>query len=294
MRKSILLFVPLIVLMGCSTSAPKVTPGIESYKLEELTNSYKLKTDELQDHNNQVKSSMVIIDDAAQDIYETTEEPNTKTKASIIREHVLVVDGETNLANEIIKDLKDENDKLKQTVSSVESLESEVESLRQRDKEVRAESLKYFYQYTTLFFVIGFATIVSGAFVTLFHNRKLGSVLLATGVITVGFAAASQYYLKEIAFVGLVVLVLGFLVTMGLMGYIILGGKKKEVANEEIVELIEIMKGYLPPEKKEEIFGEGGIADSYTSKSTRLIVESIRTRKNFKTQQEDAEPDNSQ
>ena len=77
--------------------------------------------------------------------------------------------------------------------------------------------------------------LVGGAFLTFWVNPRLGGVVLAIGVLTVGFAAASQYYLEEIAIVGLVVLAVGFLATIGVVGWMLIDGKKDKLAMKEIV-----------------------------------------------------------
>ena len=94
-----------------------------------------------------------------------------------------------------------------------------------------------------------------------------------------GFATASQYYLEEIATIGLIVFVIGFLATAGIITSMLLKGKKTEQAMEEIIELIEEMKAYLSPEEREKIFGPGGVASEMTTDLTKEIVSQIKIKK---------------
>ena len=74
--------------------------------------------------------------------------------------------------------------------------------------------------------------LIGGAFLTLWVSGKLGGVVLAIGVLTVGFAAASQYYLEEIATIGLVVLIVGFFATLAVVAWLLVQGKNDKKANE--------------------------------------------------------------
>jgi len=124
--------------------------------------------------------------------------------------------------------------------------------------------------------------LVGGAFLTFWVNPKLGGVVLAIGVLTVGFAAASQYYLEEIAIVGLIVLIVGFLATIGVVGWMLIDGKKDKLAMKEIVGLIEAMKEHLTTEERKKIFGAGGIASTLTSDLTKEIIAKLKIKNGFK------------
>ena len=124
--------------------------------------------------------------------------------------------------------------------------------------------------------------LVGGAFLTFWVNGKLGGIVLAIGVLTVGFAAASQYYLEEIAIVGLIVLIVGFLATIGVVGWMLLRGRDNEKAMKEIVGLIEAMKEHLTDEERKKIFGAGGVASALTSDLTKEIIAKVKIKNGFK------------
>ena len=89
-------------------------------------------------------------------------------------------------------------------------------------------------------------------------------------------------YLEEIATVGLVVLIVGFVATLGVVGWMLIDGKNNKKAIEEIVELIEEMKEHLDPNERKEIFGRDGFASRMTSDLTKRIVSQIKIKNGFK------------
>ena len=127
-----------------------------------------------------------------------------------------------------------------------------------------------------------FGMLIGGAFLTFWVSGRLGGVVLAIGVLTVGFAAASQYYLEEIATVGLIVLIVGFVASLGVVGWMLIDGRNNKKAIEEIVELIEETKDHLTLEERKEIFGRDGFASRMTSDLTKRIVAQVKIKNNFK------------
>ena len=124
--------------------------------------------------------------------------------------------------------------------------------------------------------------LIGGAFLTFWVSGKLGGVVLGIGVLTVGFAAASQYYLEEIAIVGLVVLIVGFFATLGVVGWMLIDGRNDKEAMKEIVGLIEAMKEHLTLEERQEVFGSDGIASRMTSDLTKEIIAKVKIKNGFK------------
>ena len=202
------------------------------------------------------------IEDSAESIKETVDEAQ--------KENVRI--------DESLEDLEAANVISSSLLYQIEKLEQAVEAYKESDRQVRREALENLHSYITLFFVIGFATIMIGTFLTFWVNKKLGGVVLAIGVITVGFAAASQYYLQEIAIVGLVVLILGFVVTLGVIIWLLLDGKNDKVAMKEIVSLVEAMKHHLTEEERKEIFGPSGLASRMTSDLTKKVIAQVKIK----------------
>jgi hypothetical protein len=183
---------------------------------------------------------------------------------------------------EALEDLESANARVSAAVGQIEDLEDLVKDYEQSDREVRKEALANLHSFITLFFVIGFGMLIGGAFLTFWVSGKLGGAVLAIGVLTVGFASASQYYLEEIATIGLVVLIVGFFAALGVVGWMLLDGKNDKKAIAEIVELIEETKDHLTPEERKEIFGRDGFASHMTSDLTKKIIAQVKIKNGFK------------
>ena len=210
----------------------------------------------------QINNGIVSIEDSAETIKETVDEAQ--------KEHIRI--------DESLEDLESANHRASSLLTQTKKLEQLLEEYKESDREVRREALENLHSYITLFFVIGFATVLIGAFLTFWVSGKLGGVVLGVGVLTVGFAAASQYYLQEIAVVGLIVLILGFVVTLGVIIWLLLDGKNDKVAMKEIVSLVEAMKHHLTEEERKQIFGPTGLASRMTSDLTKKVVSQIKIK----------------
>ena len=120
--------------------------------------------------------------------------------------------------------------------------------------------------------------LIGGAFLTFWVSGKLGGIILAIGVLTVGFAAASQFYLEEIATVGLVVLIVGIVAALGVVGWMLIDSRNDKQAVKEIVQLVEAMKDRLSSEERREIFGHTGVASKLTHDNTKKIIAQIKIK----------------
>lgn len=201
---------------------------------------------------------------------------NIEDSAEAIKESVDDAQKEQIRIDESLEDLEQANNRVSAAVGEIEELEDLVKSYEESDREIRKEALEQLHENITLFFTIGFGMLVAGAFIAFWVNGRLGAVLLAVGVITVGFASASQYYMEEIAQVGLFVLVGGFLLTMIVIAFMLLNGKNNEKAMKEVVQLIEEMKDRLDENERKEIFGPTGVASKLTSNITKKIISQIK------------------
>ena len=214
------------------------------------------------DHNYNIDPTLESIEDSAETIKETVDDAQ--------KEQVRI--------DEALEDLEQANNRVSAAVGQIEQLEDLVKEYEQSDREVRKEALEKLYENIVLFFTIGFAMIVGGAFVMFWVSRKLGATLLGIGFLTVGFAAASQFYMEEIAQVGLYVLIGGFLLTLFILGFILLNGKNNEKAMVEIIQLVEAMKDRLSEEERKEIFGQDGVASKMTSNITKNIISKVKIK----------------
>jgi len=281
-----LLFISMLMI-GC-VSVDKNKIGVISSDLQNSVQEQIEQTEEIKNATELIQGQLGDIDLYADSILDEIalmppEEINDgidsiEDSAESIKETVDEAQKENVRIDESLEDLEAANVISSSLLYKIEQLEQAVEAYKESDREVRREALENLHSYITLFFVIGFATIMIGTFLTFWVNIKLGGVVLAIGVITVGFAAASQYYLQEIAIVGLVVLILGFVVTLGVIIWLLLDGKNDKVAMKEIVSLVEAMKHHLTEEERKEIFGPSGLASRMTSDLTKKVIAQVKIK----------------
>lgn len=171
--------------------------------------------------------------------------------------------------------LQEEIDKLEVVTSQVKAVEERVAELQGVEAETRAKAMEKLYGYITLFFALGFLIVTAGAVLAFFVNKSMGFMIMLVGGIMIGFAAASQYYLQQIALVGGILLAI--LVASGLVFILLsaLRGKKKDEAFMEIIGIIMILMETMEPGEKERIFGEGGLASKAKSQMTRDILKEM-------------------
>lgn len=179
--------------------------------------------------------------------------------------------------------IKKENDKLAKVITEVKKNEDELAKLKDLINSKRLEALEKLYGYITMFWVLGFAAIVGGAVVAfLLGNRVFGSSIMIIGIMMVGFAAASQYYMEQIAQVGGVILIVSF---VGGIAYLIWGlyrANTVSLAVKEVVEMIEILKETMTDSEKDRLFGKDGIADKVQSDITKQVVIKVREQNHLR------------
>lgn len=187
---------------------------------------------------------------------------------------------------EVIQDNADRIEKETQTLANlseqVRRLEKKIIELESAAAQAQAQALQRLFGYITVFWVIGFILIVAGAAVAFFLNKGYGASLGLIGLLMIGFASASQYYMQEIALIGAVILVVGFLTAIGMIVWSTILSKRNSTAVAEVVEMIEVFKEGITDAEKERLFGEKGIASRVQSEITREIVAKIREKNGFK------------
>ncbi|MBC8442585.1 MAG: hypothetical protein H8D80_00180 [Proteobacteria bacterium] len=299
MKKIIMAFV-MFTLIGCEAfeqwqvdnngvptdTSSTVVDSLREQKeqTEEIGNATGVIGDDLisiDDHANRILDDIALVpDDINYNIDPTLD--SIEGSAEAIKESVDDAQKENIRIDEALEDLESANARVSAAVGEIEQLEELVQEYEQSDREVRREALEAMHENITLFFTLGFGMLVAGAFIAFWVNGRLGAVLLAVGVITVGFASASQYYMEEIATAGLYVMVGGFILTMVVIGVMLLNGSNNEKALNEIVELIEETKEHLSPEERKEIFGRDGFASRMQSPMTKKIIAKIKINNGFK------------
>jgi len=288
-----IMFVMLMTTIGCEMlqEVSNESPANTSNTVVDSLREQKEQTDEITNASEVIGNDLEKIDDQANsilnDIALVPENKNynidptlesIEDSAEAIKETVDDAQKEQVRIDESLEDLEQANNRVAAAVGQIEQLEDLVKEYEQSDREVRKEALENLYNSITLFFVIGFAMVIGGAFVMFWVSKKLGATLLGIGFLTVGFASASQFYMEEIAQVGLYVLIGGFLLTVVIVAYMLLNGKNTEKATLEIVQLVEAMKERLTDEERKEIFGQDGVASRLTSPVTKSLIARIKIK----------------
>lgn len=227
-----------------------------------------------------IEAESISIDRDAKIIIEETKSiPDQKVSGNIHSKAENIVESSNTI--------KKENDKLSKVIDEVKKNEDELAKLKDLINSKRLEALEKLYGYVTMFWVLGFAAIVGGAVVAfLLGNRLFGSSIMMIGTMMVGFAAASQYYMEQIAQVGGVILVVSF---VGGIAYLIWGiyrANTVTLAVKEIVEMIEILKTTMTDQEREKLFGKDGIADKVQSDITKQVVAKIKERNGLRKLEE--------
>ena len=281
-----------IMVMGCEAlNEINGVPVNTSSTVVDSVREQKEQANEITDASGAIQSELDSIDEEANsilnDIALVPEDRNynidptldsIENSAEAIKEHVDGAEKEQVRVEEALEDLESANARVSAAIGQIENLEDLVQEYEQSDREVRREALENLHSFITLFFVIGFGMLVGGAFLTFWVSGKLGGVVLAIGVLTVGFAAASQYYLEEIATIGLIVLIVGFFAALGVVAWMLIDGRNDKKAVQEIVQLVEAMKDRLSSEERKEVFGPGGVATGLTNETTKKIISQIKIK----------------
>lgn len=271
------LFLCLMILAGCKSKCPTGNgiAGSLTGSVERLNASIET----IETANETTRSSASTIVDTLSLLRST---PEDKAKLEQINESANTILGETIRIEEAVDSMVSESEDVENTTGEIAGMERELEKFRQAETDGRSDSLKEIRKYITAFFVAGFAMLAGGVFVTFWVNRRMGIAISGVGILTLGLAAASQYYLETIAQIGLWVLAGGAVFLIVLWIREMHSAETNKSAIKEIVELIEAMKRLLSEDEKKIIFGKEGVASKMTSPMTKHIVSKIRIDNGFK------------
>jgi len=264
---------------------PETKPAASSTRLESVIDHTKDSVEDIKESAAVIVSEAETTEDAVSSVVEQIPDPikptireavdslqDIKVKAKSIEESAIDIEKEVETLNKLHK--------------QVDELEDKIIKLESAVAQAQASALEKLYGYITTFWVIGFILIAGGAAVALFLNKTYGSTLTLVGLLMIGFASASQYYMQEIALVGAIILLIGFLSAIAMVVWSSINSKRNGVAIREIVEMIEILKETMTDSEKERIFGEKGLATNIQSDLTKEIVATIKERNGFKKLQE--------
>lgn len=196
------------------------------------------------------------------------------------------IDSEADAIIASANDIQKETAKLKKLTAEVTKLEKSLTTLRIAMEEAKAAALERLYGYITLFWVIGFILIAAGGAVAFFLNKTYGGMLALLGALMLGFASASHRYLDEIAMVGAILLVAGFITAVGMIVWSTINSKRSSIAVKEIVEMMQILKETMTEDERNRIFGPDGVASKVQSDLTKEIIAKVKEKNGFKRLEE--------
>jgi hypothetical protein len=287
----------LALLLGCdATRQHKVHDIVNpSAVMVETVRTQIEKTEEIETANTSIGTHLEDIDGRADKVLwhlamipdgEFTESDGViQEETEAIRESVDEAEKEQVRVEEALEDLEAANARVSAAIGEVHHLEDLLLEYEKTDREIRQEALKNLRGFISLAFAVGFCLLIGGAFVALKVDGRLGGVAVGVGILAIGFAAASQYYLEEIAVVGLVALVVGFIVVVFMIINVLMKGSQYKDAIREIVELIEEIKDYMSnsdlESMRKQIFGPSGFANQFTNEITKKIIAEVKAKNNF-------------
>jgi len=291
MKHIFLLSFFLFLMIGCSSAPKPNTDGISASGLLTMVSPvYEEQTKEIKTASVKIDDNLLSIFDSGEDILNIIASSNVEwsgfdeieIKTKKIQKESINAQKDLVRIQEALEDLEQTNNILGDAQNKVKKLEEEIDKLSVEERELRAEGLREIRKFVTMFFVAGFAILAGGIFVLFWVNKRMGTVIVGVGIITLGLAAASQYYLELIAQLGLWALGIGTIIIIGMWVKELYSSERKKNAITEIIELIEAMKLYLTEEERQKIFGKNGIAARMQSEFTKVIVSKIKIKNGFK------------
>jgi outer membrane murein-binding lipoprotein Lpp len=271
--------------IGCASQQKKI-PSTDSGAVTKLADAAQ---DIKRDVTSIVEDAQIIKQEADQadaSIDKAYDDPTTSSTAkenldtaidsiAQIKNHSdQVIEASERIETEIIK--------IELVSTRIKDLEGRVAELENIEKEGRAAAMQKLYGYITLFWVIGFILIAGGVAFAFFANKRLGMLAVFTGGLMLAFASASQYYLKEVALVGGILLAGMVLAGVGILLWGIYQSNRNATAMREVIEMIEILKETMTDGERERIFGENGVASHVQSNFTRELISKIKEKNGFK------------
>jgi uncharacterized membrane protein len=236
--------------------------------------------------NEEIKAEAIKIDESSKTIAQSAETIKKNSDDPTIVKEATNISEQSNLIENSVIEIKNDAESISQelNVEKIEPVITQIVELEKSDSEWKnkyedllAASTAEMQKIIRVFWIVGFAMIVAGMIIAYFH-RIIGGIILCAGFVSVGLAAANQYYYQEIATVGLWVFIIGFLTSAVSVGYFIFKNKKAEEAVEDNVKLLEDIKTEVPEEVKNKIFGDEGIAKKIQRESTKKMVSTIRAK----------------
>lgn len=227
---------------------------------------------------NSIAASNKIISTSSTEIEVVPDKPKTVSEAnSRIHDASRDIDKDMDSVVATLKDIGASSQKVADMGADVRKLEAKIVDLQKTASVLQNQNAQKLYDYIALFWVAGFLLIAGGIAMAFFINKMAGGAIALTGVIILGLASASQYYLKEIAQVGFALLIVGMVGGVAFLIYMAWKNKRTDVALSEVVELVDELKKDMTDEQLEKIFGDNGVAMNLYSNATHGLVEVKRS-----------------
>lgn len=277
----------LLALTACTTApkgtdVPSVRPPLAPIAADpativrEASEEAASETERVTAETLQIEAQAATIEAKADEIAVESTEPKIVAKASEIGKAVQNIKTEVQKVRLSLLDISKAISVLGATSKDITALQKEIQKSKDANDEAKKRALAKIYDYLVWFWVVGFAMLLIGGFLTIWYG-KIGGVVLAMGLLTVGFASAANFYMQQIAVVGIIALVGGFVVVIGVIAHLIIDRSRTKKAVDETVKLVEDVKKVLPPDEKTKIFGKNGTVEKTQSPTTRKIVATVRS-----------------
>jgi hypothetical protein len=278
-----------LLLVGCQAADNKINSipqSSDSVKtsLEETSRNLSISIDVVKD------DATVIVEESDNIKLNATKVLAIKNIPSDIEESTVAIRDSSMTINSKAIDIIDEtnrmrgdNQKIHEMTRKVGYLQDLVKNLNDSVNKLREDSLKKLYSYITAFWVIGFVLLAAGVAGFFFFRKDFGIALGMVGIVVLGFASASHYYLEQIAQVGAFVLVGSFLAAIAMVATSAYKAKSNYKAIAEVVEMVEILKETMTKGERERIFGNGGLADRMQSDITKEVVKRVLDKEKLRT-----------
>lgn len=247
----------------------------------------KRHSEDIGEKTDSINGSADRIDQENAEIAAATDDPNILESTTVIRDEVVNIKQDTTSIQGMLKGIDARVEEIRQSNQDIINSNFEVEKLEEANRELLSEKEKLAEQakarlYKMLYWFLGagFAITVAGGVICIWE-RKIGKIILGIGAMTMVLAIASTVYFEYIALIGGITLGLAFFGTVGLLIWRYRNKifETEEVDNgvNEIVQFIEkAVKPHLSATKRQMIFGNGGLADQYQSKATKMLVSKKR------------------
>lgn len=281
-----------LIFVLCSCVSPPKVPPTPAIKPRDSSTSLQSLLDNAQNEVRNIErdSKAIIAESAAatQALNETYDgiAPGSKPAVDSAIKSLHEIDSKADNILEAAGDLDKETQKLGALVDQVDELEAQLIKLNSALEVSRNKALEKLYGYITMFWVIGFSLLAVGGAVAFFLNKTYGASIILLGLLMVGFASASQYYMEQIAMAGAVLLIGGFLAGIGMISWEVFKSKRTDEAMKEVVEIVEILKESMTDSEKQRIFGPDGVIVRVQSDFTKRLVAKIREKNGFTTLKE--------